>query len=283
MTWKIVVDSACDIMTLPTDDVAIAYERVPFIIQIGNEMYVDDEGLDVEQLMRAMDASDSAAASACPSPDRFLEAYKGADNVIAITITSQMSGSHNSAFLAKKMLEEDYPKTNIHLIDSLSAGGEIDLLVLELVRLIKQGLTFEEVVDKITAYQKQTKLLFALSKVDNLVKNGRLSKLVGKVVGLLNIRLVGEASPEGTLEVLEKPRGQKKALERIYQELKQHGYVGGRLVIAHQDNAKFCKQLTELIESDFPEAAISIYPTSGLCSFYAEQGGVMIGYETQKI
>ena len=138
-------------------------------------------------------------------------------------------------------------------------------------------------VDKITAYQKQTKLLFALSKVDNLVKNGRLSKLVGKVVGLLNIRLVGEASPEGTLEVLEKPRGQKKALQRIYQELKQHGYAGGRLVIAHQDNAKFCKQLTELIESDFPEAAISIYPTSGLCSFYAEQGGVMIGYETQKI
>lgn len=108
-------------------------------------------------------------------------------------------------------------------------------------------------------------------------------KVVGTVVGLLNIRLVGEASKERTLEVLEKPRRFKKTLQKIYQELKNRGYIGGRFVIAHQDNDKFCQQLTKLIKSDFPEATILIYPTSGLCSFYAERGGVMIGYETIKI
>ncbi|MCS4488633.1 DegV family protein [Streptococcus sciuri] len=102
-------------------------------------------------------------------------------------------------------------------------------------------LPLDEVAGELTHYQKQTKLLFALSKVDDLVKNDCLSKVVGTVVGLLNIRLVGEASKERTLEVLEKQRGFKKTLQKIYQELKNRGYIGGRFVIAYQDNDKFCQ------------------------------------------
>ena len=133
-----------------------------------------------------------------------MKAFEGADNIIVVTITGTLSGSHNSAQVAKKLYLEDNPATNIHVIDSLSAGGEVDLLVQKLNQLIGSGLSFDEIVQEITNYQSKTKLLFVLAKVDNLVKNGRLNKLIGTVVGLLNIRMVGEAGPQGTLELLQK-------------------------------------------------------------------------------
>ncbi|TWT14243.1 DegV family protein [Streptococcus sp. sy010] len=279
MSWKIVADSGCDLKNIENLAPNISFERVPLTLQIGNEIFVDDEGLDIPKMMETMYQTSAAASSSCPSPDAFLQAYRGADHVIAITITGTLSGSHNSARLAVEMLKEENPNIKVHLIDSLSAGGEIDLLVMEINRLIASGLSFEEVVDKITAYQEKTKLLFVLAKVDNLVKNGRLSKLVGAVVGLLNIRMVGEASQEGRLELLQKSRGQKKAILASLEEMIKAGYQGGKVVIAHSNNEKICQQLSEKILSQFPQAEISFHATSGLCSFYAEDGGILMGYE----
>lgn len=279
MSWKIVADSGCDLTKLENLAPNTNFERVPLTIQIGNSVFVDDEGLDIPQMMETMYGTSAAAGSSCPSPEAFLQAYRGADQVIAITITGALSGSHNSARLAKEMLLEENPNIKIHLIDSLSAGGEVDLLVMEINRLIAEGLSFEEVVEQITAYQEKTKLLFVLAKVDNLVKNGRLSKLVGTVVGLLNIRMVGEASQEGRLELLQKARGQKKAVVAAWEEMVKAGYQGGKVLIAHSNNEKICQQLSEKILAQFPQAQISYHTTSGLCSFYAEDGGILMGYE----
>ena len=196
-----------------------------------------------------------------------------------MTITGTLSGSHNSAQLAKNIYLEEHPDTQIHVIDSLSAGGEVDLIVEKINGLINQGLSFEEVVEVITTYQEKTKLLFVLAKVYNLVKNGSLSKLIGAVVGLLNIRMVGEASETGTLELLQKARGAKKSLQAAYEELIKAGYAGGRIVMAHRSNEKFCQQLSELLREKYPQADIKVIPTSGLCSFYAEEGGLLMGYE----
>ena len=280
MSWKIVADSGCDLKKIDHLAAGTEFERVPLTIQIGSEVFKDDDGLDIEDMMAKMYATPSSASSSCPSPDAFLQAYSGADNIIAITITGSLSGSQNSARLAKELLLEQNPKAKIHVIDSLSAGGEIDLIVLELNRLIAQGLSFEEVVERITAYQDRTRLLFVLAKVDNLVKNGRLSKLVSKVIGFLNIRMVGRASQEGKLELLQKSRGQKKSAEAVFDEMLKSGYEGGRVMIAHARNEKICRQVSEAVRSRFPEAEIQYQAASGLCSFYAEEGGILVGYET---
>ena len=155
----------------------------------------------------------------------------------------------------------------------------MDLLVTKINRLIASGLEFEEVVSAITTYQENTKLLFVLAKVDNLVKNGRLSKLVGAVVGLLNIRMVGEASSEGKLELLQKARGHKKSVTAAWEEMKKAGYKGGRIIMAHRNNDKFFQQFSDLVKETYPEASIEEVATSGLCSFYAEEGGLLMGYE----
>lgn len=277
--WKIVADSGCDYRQLKNLAPDTEFVSVPLTIQVGDQAFVDDANLDIDHMMEVMEASKSAAGSACPSPQAYQAAFEGAENVIVITITGGLSGSFNAARVARDMFVEEHPEVNIHLIDSLSAGGEMDLIVDEINRLIATGLEFDELVEAITTYQENSKLLFVLAKVDNLVKNGRLSKLVGTVVGLLNIRMVGEASSEGKLELLQKARGHKKSVTAAFEEMKKAGYNGGRIVMAHRNNAKFFQQFSDLVKTEFANATIEEVATSGLCSFYAEEGGLLMGYE----
>ena len=279
MTWKIVSDSGCDYRELEDIALETSFESVPLTIQVGEEVFIDNATLDIDTMMDKMYATSTASKSACPSPDDYLQAFAGVDNIFVVTITGTLSGSHNSAQVAKQLHLEENPNVNIHVIDSLSAGGEVDLIVKKINWLIGQGLTFDEVVQAITTYQEKTKLLFVLAKVDNLVKNGRLNKLVGTVVGLLNIRMVGEAGPQGTLELLQKARGHKKSLSASLEELIKAGYAGGKIISAHRNNEKFCQQFSDMIKEKFPAAQIETIPTSGLCSFYAEEGGLLMGYE----
>ena len=280
--WKIVADSGCDYRQLNNLAPDTEFVSVPLTIQIGADTFVDQADLDIDKMMEVMYASSEAASSACPSPQAYQTAFEGAENVVVITLTGGLSGSFNAARVARDMFVEEHPEVNIHLIDSLSAGGEMDLIVDEINRLIATGLEFEELVQAITTYQENSKLLFVLAKVDNLVKNGRLNKLVGTVVGLLNIRMVGEASSEGKLELLQKARGHKKSVTAAFEEMKKAGYNGGRIVMAHRNNAKFFQQFSELVKASFPNAVIEEVPTSGLCSFYAEEGGLLMGYETSR-
>ncbi|KXU02400.1 DegV family protein [Streptococcus constellatus] len=281
MTWKIVADSGCDYRTIENIAVDTLFENVPLSIQVNDEIFIDNAQLNIDDMMKKMYATSSASKSACPSPDDYMKAFDGASNIFVVTITGTLSGSHNSAQVAKKLYLEEHPDVNIHIIDTLSAGGENDLIIKKLNFLIGQGLSYEEIVTEITAYQTKTKLLFVLTKVDNLVKNGRLSKLVGAVVGLLNIRMVGEASQDGKLELLQKARGAKKSLIAAFDELIKAGYAGGQIIIAHRNNLKFCQQFSEMVREKFPQAVIEVIPTSGLCSFYAEENGLLIGYEIQ--
>ena len=279
MKWKIIADSGCDYRSLDNLAPDTEFVSVPLTIQVGETIYRDDAQLNIDQMMEEMYATTTASKSACPSPDDYMKSFEGANNIVVVTITGTLSGSYNSAEIAKKIYLEEHPDTKIHVIDSLSAGGEVDLIVRKLNHLVAEGLDFDQVVDGITAYQAKTKLLFVLAKVDNLVKNGRLSKLVGTVVGLLNIRMVGEASKTGTLELLQKARGQKKAIKAAFDELLKAGYAGGHIMISHRNNEKFIEQFSELVREKFAQASIEVLPTSGLCSFYAEEGGLLMGYE----
>lgn len=279
MEWKIVVDTACDFREIPNKAENVTYERVPFSLQIEDKVFVDTLDLDIDKMMEEMYASSEPARSACPSPEAYLAAYRGAKNVIVLTLTGGMSGSYNSAIIGEKMLKEENKDVNIHIIDTLSAGGENDLYLLKINELIKEGLSFDEVVSEMKKYQENSKLIFVLEKVDNLVKNGRLNKLAAAVVGLLNMRMVGEASDEGTLHLLHKVRGEKKAVSTVVDEMIKAGYKGGRVVVTHRNNEDICKKIQDKLREKFSNIEFMIVPTSGICSFYGEEGGMLLGYE----
>ena len=279
MKWKVVVDTACDFREIPNKAENITYERVPFSLQIEDKVFVDNLDLDIDKMMEEVYASPEPARSACPSPEAYLSAYRGAENVIVLTLTGGMSGSYNSAVIEEKMLKEENDNVNIHIINTLSAGGQNDLFLLKINELIKEGLPFEDVVTAITKYQKESKLIFVLEKVDNLVKNGRLNKLAAAVVGFLNMRMVGEASNEGTLHLLHKVRGEKKAISTVVGEMIKAGYKGGRVVITHRNNESICQKIEEKLKEKFSNIEFIAVPTSGICSFYGEEGGMLLGYE----
>ncbi|WP_455485031.1 DegV family protein [Gemella sp.] len=279
MEWKIVVDTACDFREIPNKAENVIYERVPFSLQIEDKVFVDTLDLDIDKMMEEMYASSEPARSACPSPEAYLAAYRGAKNVIVLTLTGAMSGSYNSAVIGEKMLKEENKDVNIYIIDTLSAGGENDLYLLKINELIKEGLSFDEVVSEMKKYQENSKLIFVLEKVDNLVKNGRLNKLAATVVGLLNMRMVGEASNEGTLHLLHKVRGEKKAVSSVVDEMIKAGYKGGRVVVTHRNNEDICKKIQNKLREKFLNIEFMIVPTSGICSFYGEEGGMLLGYE----
>ena len=275
MNVKIVADSSANLPALA----GIAYASVPLKILAGEKEYVDNAALDTEQMVSAMEAYQGRSSTACPSVGEWLEAFGDADYVFTIAITSNLSGSHNAAVQAKDMYEEMHPDRHVCCLDSLSTGPEMVLVAEKLVELLDAGLDFETVEAQVREYMKKTHLLFSLESMDNLAKNGRVSKVAAKAAGILGIRVVGKASDVGTLQQLHKCRGEKKALQTMLEEMVAHGFTGGKVRIAHGLNENGAKALLEVIRSAYPNIEATIVPFGGLCCFYAERGGLMVGYE----
>ena len=280
MKWKILADTGSNIRELDNLPEDLAFDLIPLILHVDKKDFVDVPTLDVSELIDAVKES-TTSSSACPAPGVYAEKFSGADNVICFTISSELSGSFNSAELGKSIALEQNPDANIHIFNSRSAGGEIDLLVKKAIQLVDEGKTFEEVVAGMSDYHSNTYTGYMLKSIENLVKNGRVNKLVGSLVGLLNIHVIGVRSKEGTIEMSNRARGEKKALNIFLKDLIENGYSGGKMELAHVLNTELADTFANKVREQFPEADINIVPTSGLCSFYAEKGGLMVGYETK--
>jgi len=277
MQFKIVADSSSDLRTLAQ----VNFACVPLKITFGQKTYVDDEQLDVAHLVAELREYKGKTVTACPGPEDWLKAFGDADRVLCVTITSNLSGSYNAACLAAREYEEAHPGRRVHVIDTLSAGPELRLMAEKLESLICRGMDFDAIIAEAAAYLKRTKLIFSLRSLHNLVQNGRVSPAVGMLAGLLGIRVVGKASDQGTLEPTAKCRGDKKTLQELFTSMCELGYKGGKACIHHCFNEEFAASLKDMLVNKFPGAQIIIDRTGGLCSYYAEEGGVLVGFETE--
>lgn len=278
MKWKIITDSGANIRYDQTISENVAFQAIPLLINIGTELFIDNDLAKVNGLMDLMEQSKLGSSTACPSPDTYANAFMDSDNIICFTISSALSGSYNSAQLAKSIALESNPNKNIYIFDTLSAGSEMDLLVAKAIELAKADLSFDEVVAELKNYHQQTGLIFMLESVDNLVKNGRLNRLVGGMIGLLNIRLIGMRNAEGQIDVIHKSKGEKRAFTSMIAELEKYHFANGHIDIAYCLNEETAQKLKDLLLTRFPQATIQLRPTSGLCSYYAQRGGLMVGY-----
>ncbi len=273
--FKIVTDSSADMPDLS----GVSFEFAPLKIITAEKEYVDDQNLDVQGMVDELQGYKGKSSTSCPSTGDWLEAFGEAENIFCVTITGTLSGSYNSAMLAKDTYEEQYPGRRVFVLNSLSAGPEIRLMIEKLRELILEGKTFDAVCDEIQKYTEKTGLFFMLESMNNLANNGRVSPLVAKMVGLLGIRIVGKASDRGDLEPLNKCRGEVKALDMIVHHLKETSAKEVKVRIAHCFNEKAAQQLKEKILAEFQTAQVEIFECRGLCSFYAEKGGLLVGFE----
>lgn len=272
---KIVADSSADLHSYE----GIPFASTPLKIVTAEREWVDNGALDVDEMVEYLLRYNGKSGSACPSVADWLEAFEDYGEVFCVTITSNLSGSYNSARVAAEEYMAQYPERKVHVFDSLSTGPEMHLIIDEIARLSDQGKDFDAVISGVNAYMQTTGLLFLLESMQNLANNGRCSRLTAKAAGVLNIRPLGKASDVGTLEMLEKPRGEKKAVATTYKTMLELGYKGGKVYIAHCMNPSAAGKLRDSILADFPAASVELYRCGGLCSFYAEKGGMLVGFE----
>lgn len=275
MKRKIVADSSCDMWELNGVDFAVA----PITISTDNKHYVDSQELDVHLMSEELAKYKGVSHTACPSVGSWLDCYEGFDEVFVITLTGAMSGTYNSAMTAKGIYEEENENVKVHVFDSLSTGPEMRLLIEKLKEMIDEDLPFEEIVEKGQDYLNHTRLFFALKSLHNFAMNGRVSKAVASAIGVLNISIFATASEEGTIQQISKCRGEKKVVKSMIEHLEDAGYHGGKVRISHADNLKLAHNVRDKILELYPNADIIVYPMGGLCTYYAEIGGLLVGCE----
>lgn len=276
MSYKIVVDSCCELPEDLRNDKRL--QTVPLELEIGNYHILDDENFDQKDFLQRVAEYSGCPKSACPSPERFLAAYGGdAERVYAITLSSQLSGSYNSAMLAKKLYREEDRKKQIHVFDSESASGGETQIVLKIMEFEEKGLLFGDIVERVERFRSSVRTYFVLDNLETLRKNGRLSGVKALVASTLNIKPI-MAGCKG--KILQKAQciGMKKALARLGEMLaaELQDAKDRCLIISHcnaPDRAEFIKKLI-LAKTQFKR--VIILNTKGISSMYANDGGVIV-------
>lgn len=279
MSWMIVSDTSCEIRELERPAPGVQFALAPFKIRVGAREYVDLPTLNVPAMLDAMTEYNGASTTACPSPEEWAEYFLQAENVLALTISHNLSGSYNAALSAREMVLEEHPEKNIFILDTLSCAGALASAAWLANDLIGQGKGFEEVTRAVSLLAEDTHILFALASFENLAKAGRVNRVVGFIAGKLNMRVLGRRTADGKIDFYFKTRGETRVLAKILEQMTEDGYNGAHPVVLSQcNNENAAALLVRGIHAQWPDADVRVYPCAGLCSFYAQDQGIILTY-----
>lgn len=276
MKFKIIVDSSSNLLnSYYQDKKDVAFKVVPLTIRIGQEEFIDNDELDVNRMLDVLRLNDGGQSS-CPSPNDYLRELDEAEYSFIITITSKLSGSFNSACVARTMCKNP---EHVFVIDSKGTAGSIVLIAEKLFELIKEDKEFSVITNEITAYRNSINLLFALDRFDNLVRNGRMSKLTAFIAEKIAIKPLCYAD-DGEIKIKEKIRTFRGVIKRMTH------YIGKMCedttnkicIIAHTRNESAALELKKDIEENYHFKEVRVMENRGLCAFYALEGGLIVTF-----
>lgn len=278
MDYALVADSSCELTAEIKETIPAA--GVPLTMTAGGKEYVDDERLDVDAFLRDIENSRDTPRSSCPSPEDYANAFAAspAEKVFAVTLSSKLSGSYTSALIGSK-LEQARGKT-VHIFDSKSASAGETLTALKIAELAGLKADFQTIVEETQRFINNMKTFFVLENTDIMVKNGRMNPLLGKALGLLNIRLILGSDGEGSIKLFSKARGAAAALHRLAETVTENraGSSGGRLVITHCMNPQGAAALAGEVREACRFDGVDLLQTGGLSSMYASRGGIIAAF-----
>ncbi|MBQ7360157.1 MAG: DegV family protein [Lachnospiraceae bacterium] len=277
MSFKIVVDSCCEIPEEFKNDPR--FESVPLMLEIGDYVIPDDEKFDQVDFLRRIAEYPKAAKSACPSPEKYMEAYNAdAEDIYVVTLSSHLSGSYESANLGKRLYEETYGmKKNIYVVDSESASCGETKIALKICELAESGMKFEDIVEYIEKFRDEQITYFVLDNLETLRKNGRLSNVKALVASTLSIKPVMGAD-HGVIIQRAQCIGLKKAFAKMTDLIAAEIKDGKDKVIriAHCNCPDRAEVVKKLLETKVQCKAIYIQSTGGLSTLYANDGGIIV-------
>lgn len=254
-------------------------KRVPFFIDVEDKSFKGDENTDIDSLIKEMNSSKTPPKTAAPTPESFYEMAKGYDEVFFVSISSKLSTTYNNANIAKTMLEEDFEGVKAYTFDSKSAAcGET-----QVITWIQEGfdkkLKFEEIVDYVNRKIEDLQTIFVLENLDNLIKNGRMSRVAGFIASALSIYPVC-VGIDGEIDVKHKPRGIKSALKRMVDTIGElsNNFEDKKLYITHIRNKDRAEKVKELIEKRYVFKSIEIFEGTALSTTYANESGIIMAF-----
>ena len=277
MSYKIAIDSCGELLKEWKEDERV--ESVPLTLMVGSENIKDDENFDQKSFLKKVAECPECPKSACPSPERYMKAYEcEADHIYAVTLSSELSGSYNSAVLGKSLFLEDNPGKKIHVFNSRSASGGESLIAMKIVECEEKGLSFEKIIETVDKYIEEMSTFFVLENLETLRKNGRLSRVKALVASALKIKAVMGSTPEGSICQLDQARGMNKAIVKMVEHVGEKGInIHEKTVaITHCNCPERAKMLEEAIRERLNPAKIVVMDTAGVSSMYANDGGVIV-------
>lgn len=276
MNYKIVVDSCCDLTPEYKNDPH--YQIIPLTLQVDDVYIVDDETFDQAAFIKMVKESSTSPKSACSSPESYKKAYEcEEENVFVVTLSEHLSGSYNSAVVAKNLYIEEHGPKNIAVISSHSASVGESQIAFKIQELCEKGLEFEEIVRQAEAFRDQLLTFFVLESLDILKKNGRLTGLQAFFATALNIKPV-MAGIKGVIQKLDQARGINKALIRMCEIAAQQTKKSEEklLAIAHCN----CPERAEFVKKEMLKRAkfsdVYIVDTAGVATMYGNDGGIIM-------
>ena len=279
MAYHIAVDSCTDLSPQMWKDEHI--RQVPLTLIVGDEQIIDDQTFDQAVFLAKAALCESAPSSACPSPHAFMEAMGFDDeDAYCVTLSAQLSGSYNSALLGEQLLREEFPNKKMHVFNSRAACCGQSLIVMKIQECIGQGMDFRKVVSTVEEYISEETTLFVLESLDTLRKNGRLTGLQAKVINVLNIKPVMASTPEGSIRQADIGRGMKRAVQKMvaHREDTLTDPEDKTLAISHCNCPERAILVRKMVMEKYPFKDVVIFPTSGVGSLYAGDGGIVAAF-----
>lgn len=276
MVRRLIADSCADLT--PEKKAWAEVRLVPLTLTVDKEDILDDETFCQKTFLERMRKSAECPRSACPSPERYMREFEGADEIFVVTLSRHLSGSYQSALLAKQMYQEEHPDVKIEIVDSRSASVGESLLVLKL-RALAEKFSFEEMTKKIAAFRDSVQTKFVLEDLDVFIKNGRLTQVQAILCNALNIKplLAGE---KGQIVKLDQARGIERALKKLAEsvvaDVKEA--TTRTLAIAHCNHPARAEAVRQMIMSKVPFRECMVVNTGGLSTMYANEGGIIVAY-----
>ena len=278
MSYRIVADSCCEFPEIVKREIPCI--NVPLTIMVRDLTIVDDETFNQKVLLMALRDSNEGARSACPSPELFMSAFEGdEDEIYVITISADLSGSYNSAVLARSLYLEKRAGKKVHVFNSESTSGGEAHIALKIRECKMAGMEFEETVKQTQDFINGQKTYFVLESLEELRKNGRLSNLKARAANTLNLKPIC-AGDHGTIVQLALARGVKRALKKMVEiALQEAGDTSEKILIINHCN---CPERAREVMEDFLSRAsfkeTMIMDTAGINSLYAEDGGIIVTF-----
>ena len=274
---NLVSDSSCDLFSGELPSPYARLTVVPMCLHVGGQDYPDLPGLDIPALLESL--SHYPSSSACPSPAAFAEAFEQGEETVCVTISANLSGTYNAAMAARELVLAEHPEKKIFVLDSKATAGVMILLLRKAARLAEEGVPFEELCGQLLDYQASLRICFTLEHFDNLVKNGRMPPIAGVLLQTLGIRIIADATPQGTIHVAKKARGTAQTAQSIVQlMMESKPCAGSRVIICHCQNPEGAERLRSLILNRLHVESVEVLPCHGLTSFYAMDKGLIVSY-----